>query len=78
MCIQRQNILFDIFYNFRLEEKEFLLTQVNDELKKEKARLEVLNEEIEVQKQKNNVCISFISLLYSCKLFFFFKLKIHA
>lgn len=65
------------FYIFRLEEKEFLLTQVNDELKKEKARLDVLNEEIEVQKQKNNVCICFISLL-CLYVKHFLLVKIHA
>lgn len=65
------------FYIFRLEAKEFLLAQVNDELKKEKARLDVLNEEIEVQKQKNNVCICFISLHYSYANHFLL-IKMHA
>ncbi len=44
-----------IHYSFRLKEKESLLVQVNEDLNKQKAKIAVLNDEIEVQKQKNNV-----------------------
>lgn len=37
-----------------LEEKEFLLAELNDDLTKQKTKVALLGEEIEVQKQKNN------------------------
>ncbi|XP_035219489.1 ribosome-binding protein 1-like isoform X1 [Stegodyphus dumicola] len=37
-----------------LKEKEVLLTQLNEDLNKQKAKISVLSEEIENQKQKNN------------------------
>lgn len=47
-----------IFLSLRLEEKEALLVQLNEEISKLKAKITVLTDEIEVQKQKNNVSVS--------------------